>query len=468
MNTKDCTIVLLGATGDLARKKIIPALYTLFVQNKLGNSIIIGAALSDVTKEELLAQVLEHSSVVDKKSWNLFTQRFFYKSLDFGRLSDFEQLAEFVRAQQEIAQLPDNRLIYCATAAYFFCEITKNCAESGLARKVSAEEKIWHRIVYEKPFGKDLQSAHQINKIIAEHFNEQQIFRIDHYLTKELVANIALVRFTNCILEPLWNNRYIDQVQIILDEKTGVEGRGDYYDTYGALADVVQNHMMELLALVGMESPEKLGGDYIRTQRAKVLEKVKVVDVLLGQYDGYQKEEHVTPDSKTETFAAAYLRIDNPRWAGVPFYLKTGKCLDAKRTMIYIKFKQVDCLLSRACPGESNALTIEISPNSRFALTLNAKKPGKSNDVQPVQMELCSDTFVGPHMPEAYESLFEEIIRGEQLAVSVRFDEIEYAWNVVDTIKMRDAPVYSYEKGSRGPKELETEFERKHGMRWKL
>jgi len=468
MNTKDCVIIILGVTGDLARKKIIPALYMLFAHNKLGNSIIVGAALSDVTKETVLEQIQASSAHFQEATWKAFGERFFYHKLDFASSADFVALAAFVQQKQDAAKLTGNRLVYCATAAYFFSEITKNIACSGLVRKIAPQEKMWHRIVYEKPFGKDLQSAHKINRCIAEHFDEHQIFRIDHYLTKELVANIALTRFTNCILEPLWNNRYIDQVQIILDEKVGIEGRGAYYDNYGALADVVQNHMMELLALVGMEAPEKLSGDYIRTERAKVLAKVKVVDALLGQYTGYQAEEHVAKDSKTETFAALCLRIENPRWAGVPFYLKTGKCLDAKRTMIYIKFKKVDCLLSHACPSQANALTIEISPNSRFALTLNAKMQGRSDDVQPVQMELCSDTFIGPHMPEAYELLFEEIMRGEQLAVSVRFDEIEYAWNVIDTIRARNAPVYQYEKGSHGPKELEAEFERKHGMRWKV
>lgn len=466
LSGNDCTFVLFGATGDLARKKIFPALFHLLEKNKLGNSIIIGAAREAVTKEVLLERVKPFITNFNEQTWKLLTDRVFYFPINFEQEGDFEKLHTFVQACEKKSNLSGNRLFYCATAAYFFCTITKNLSESSLARRVGKKEKIWNRIVYEKPFGNDVQTAQEINTCIDTYYDEHQIFRIDHYLTKELVANIALVRFTNCVFEPLWNNRYIDHIQIILNEKVGMEGRGGYYDKYGALADVMQNHMMELLALVTMEAPEKLVGEYIRTQRALVLQKVKVVDALLGQYAGYTQEENIPADSKTETFAAAYLRIDNPRWAGVPFYLKTGKCLDNKETMIYIKFKQVDCLLAASCPSESNSLTIEISPQSRFALTLNAKKPGKSDAVQQVQMEICADTFFAPHMPEAYEMLLEEIIRGDQAAVSVRSDEIEYAWRAIDAIRALHLPLYTYEKNSKGPKEIQTNFERKHGMRW--
>jgi glucose-6-phosphate 1-dehydrogenase len=329
---------------------------------------------------------------------------------------------------------------------------------------VSNHNQIFQRIVYEKPFGNDLQSAHEINACIAAHFDEDQIFRIDHYLTKELVGNIALVRFTNIVFEPLWNNRYIDQVQIVFDEELCLDGRGLYYDKYGALSDVMQNHMMQLVALVAMESPEKLTGDYIRTARANVLKKVKVVDAVIGQYKSYAQEKDVAPDSKTETFAQVYLRIDNPRWAGVPFYLKTGKCLDKKETAIYIKFKQVDCLLTKACPSEPNYLTIEISPDPLFALTLNEKKVGKSDEVMPVQMEFTHNAL-GGQMTEAYETLFEEILKGEQ-SVSVRFDEIESAWKIIDAIRALKPSLYIYEKRSKGPEEAKKLFDDKHGMRW--
>ena len=446
----DCTIVLLGATGDLAKRKIFPALYQLFVKNKLGNSIIIGAALDEIDAIKMLENVKHFIKPIDDATWQAFSKRVFYKAINFNHEKDFDALNAFVTEQEKKAKLTGNRLVYCATAPYFYCTITNSLASSGLVKRIEKGE-IFQRIVYEKPFGHDLESAHEINMCIKQHFEECQVFRIDHYLTKELVGNIALVRFTNIVFEPLWNNRYIDQVLIVFDEEVCLDGRGLFYDKYGALADVMQNHMMQLVALIGMESPEKLTGDYIRAERAKVLQKVKVVDALIGQYRGYTQEKDVAPDSKTETFAQAYLRIDNPRWAGVPFYLKAGKCLDKKETAIYIKFKQVDCLLTKACPSEPNYLSIEISPNPLFALTFNAKKPGKSDEVMPVQMQFSHSTM-GNQIPEAYETLFEEILKGEQ-SVSVRFDEIEYAWKIIDAISARKPQLYLYDKRSKGPEE---------------
>ncbi len=495
----DCAIILLGATGDLATRKIFPALYTLFEKNKLGNSIIIGAALSDITATQLLENTKKFVKPRDEKKWQEFGDRVSYLPMNFSEQHDFAALAKFVAMQEKKAKLSGNRLVYCATAPYFYCTITNELAKSGLVKRSNAStgsartgnpfasieplkgvsgevsirasrsidpngKEIWQRIVYEKPFGHNLESAQEINACIAQHFDESQIFRIDHYLTKELVGNIALVRFTNIVFEPLWNNRYIDQVQIVFDEESGIDNRGPFYDKYGALADVMQNHMMQLVALIGMESPEKLTGEHIREQRARVLQKVKVVDALLGQYEGYQQEKGVAPDSKTETFSQVMLRIENPRWAGVPFYLKTGKCLDKKETAIYIKFKHVDCLLSKACPSETNYLAIEISPNPLFALTLNTKVPGKNNEVKPVQMTFANEAF-GVNQPEAYETLFEEILKGEQ-SVSVRFDEIEYAWKIIDSVRALKPSVYEYAKGSMGPQESKTQFEGKHGMRW--
>lgn len=457
-------IIILGATGDLARKKIFPALYQLFIQNKLGTSLIVGAALDQTTPEQLLVNTKKYVKDVDNEKWHEFGQRVLYQSINFSHEKDFDTLAAFVSKLEKQHKLSGNRLVYCSVAPYFYCTLTLGLAKSGLIKKLPKQAESWNRIVYEKPFGHDLQSAHEVNECIAANFEEHQIYRIDHYLTKELVGNIALVRFTNIIFEPLWNNRYIDQVQIVFDESEGIEGRGAFYDKYGAIADVMQNHMMQLVALIAMESPEKLSGDYIRTERAKVLQKVKVVDALIGQFKGYLKEPGVAADSKTETFAQVHLRIENPRWAGVPFYLKTGKLLNKKETAIYIKFKQVDCLLTRtACPTEPNYLTIEVSPDPVFALTLNAKRPGKSDQVMPVQMAFSHPSF--GMAPEAYETLFEEILKGEQ-SVSVRFDEIEYAWKIIDSIKQLKPHLYMYEPGSQGPVEQEFDFEKKHGMKW--
>lgn len=459
-------IIIFGATGDLARRKLIPALYQLLEQGALENVVIVGAALDDIPALEVLERARPFIKKPNDAVWLSLKEKFFYQPLNFSQVADYEKLNVFIEDLEKKYSLRGNRLVYCAAAAYFFSLITRYTGESKIIRRTPLLDKdIWHRIVYEKPFGHDLKSAHEINECIAAWLDESQVYRIDHYLTKELVSNISLIRFMNCVFQPIWDNRYIDQIQIILSEDICIEGRGAYYDYYGALCDVVQNHMLELLALMTMESPEMLIGDYIRTQRARVLEKVQFIDGLYGQYDGYTKENGVAPDSRTETFAALFLRIANPRWAGVPFYLKTGKCLDKAQTTIHVKFKQVDCLLAKNCPSDSNWLTIKIAPEATFSLSLNVKKPGSTTEMTSVAMEFCHSCIFGERTPEAYQVLLGEIMRGDT-SVSVRFDEIEYLWRVIDQAKRANIPLYSYKKGSTGPIEM-TSFEQKHGFRWR-
>ena len=461
----NCTFIVFGATGDLAKRKLIPALYRLLHEKKIEKCAIVGAAIDDVDASFVLNSAREFIEDIDETTWDILCNRVYYQKLNFKNIDDYKILNKVVQKAEKEHALPGNRMCYFAAAAHFFCDLTHNVAQSGIVKKREQGEKPWHRIVYEKPFGHDVQSAHEINTCIAKFFNESQIYRIDHYLTKEVVSNIALIRFTNCVFEPLWNNRYIDQVQISLSEQVCVGSRGAYYDHYGQLSDVVQNHMLELLALVSMEAPEWLAGDYVREQRAKVLQKVEVIDGFFAQYDGYAKEASVPLDSKTETFAALMLRVNNPRWAGVPFYLKTGKCLDKKEIVIHIKFKQVDCLLTKHCPSDSNWLSIKVTPDATFVLNLNAKKPGYTTELVQVGMEFCHSCVFGNRTAEAYEILFEEIIRGEQ-ASSVRSDEIEYAWKIIETVRSKNFPLYSYERGTQGPKQLD-DFARKHGIRWR-
>lgn len=462
---KNVTIVLFGATGDLSKRKIIPALHRFVAKKKLENVIIVGAAFDDVTSDQMINAAKPFVQDNEGQDWDTLRGISYYKKINFTEGDDFKALREFVEQCEQKHGIAGSRLFYLATGSNFFCPITHSITQVGLLQRREQKDPLWHRIVYEKPFGHDLQSAHEINECIANSVNETQVYRIDHYLTKEVVSNIAMIRFTNCVLEPLWSNRYIDQVQIILSESGSIEGRGSYYDAYGALRDVVQNHMLELLALICMESPEKLTGDYIRAERVKVLEKVRFIDGILGQYDGYQQEAYVKENSQTDTYASLKLAVDTPRWVGVPFYLKTGKCLDKKETIIHIKFKQVDCLLMRGCPTDSNWLTIQIAPEAIFLLTLNAKRPDSADQVMPVGMEFCHSCLFGLQTPEAYEVLFEEIMRGEQ-SISVRSDEIEYAWKLIDVIENQKLPLFRYTKGSIGPEE-EQQLAQKHGMRWR-
>jgi glucose-6-phosphate 1-dehydrogenase len=461
----DCLFIILGASGDLTKRKLVPALYKLIADKKIEKFVMVGAAVEAISIDSILDSAKPFVENSDPKIWQILQEASFYQQLDFCNKDDFSALHETVTKLEKKYNLSGNRIIYLAAASQFYSVITEHLSLSGLAKKFFKGDKTIHQIVYEKPFGHDLQSAHQINECIAASYDEKQIYRIDHYLTKELVGNIALMRFTNAVLEPLWDNRFIDNVQIVLSEKVGIEDRGAYYDNYGALKDMVQNHMLELVALIGMESPEWLSGEHIRTERARVLEKIRIIDVVLGQYEGYKDEKYVDQNSVTETFALVCLMIDNPRWAGVPFYLKTGKCLDKKETVIHIKFKQVDCLLARSCPSESNHLTIQIFPEAIFSMSLNVKKPGVANEVIPVKMEFCHSCMFGTVTPEAYEVIFEEILRREN-SISVRFDEIESAWKVIDTIKSLKASVHTYKKGGKGPREME-DFAKKHGMRWR-
>lgn len=461
----DVTVIIFGASGDLTRRKLLPALYQLVVHKKMTNFAIIGAAINQLTVAELYEKAREFIGQIDESIWQFMQERTVYERIDFNNAVDFKNLAKRITTLEKELQLKGNRLIYIAAAANFFCAITEHSAAAKLIERTKEGVVPWHRIIYEKPFGHDLASANEINACIEKVVDESQVYRIDHFLTKELVSNIALIRFTNCVFEPLWSNRYIDQVQIIISEELGIENRGAYYDKYGALADVMQNHLLELLALIGMESPEKLTGNYIRSKRVEVLKKVEVIDGILGQFAGYTQEKFVNPSSTTETFAALFLRVNNPRWAGVPFYVKTGKCLQKRETVIHIKFKQVDCLLTHSCPVPSNWLTIQVTPEATFSLTLNVKKPGRNELVVPVAMEFCHSCLFGTQIPQAHEVILEEVMKGEQ-SISVRFDEIEWAWRIIDTVRAHQFPLYNYPCESNGPKELE-EFEQKHGMRWR-
>ncbi|MBL4588009.1 glucose-6-phosphate dehydrogenase [Candidatus Babeliales bacterium] len=458
------TFIIMGASGDLTKRKLIPSIYALLHHKKIKSFAIIGAALTDTTAEEILEKAA--GFIPDKKPeiWQQLVDSFSYHKADFYRDSDYQNLHEQIIAIEKEKGLAGNRIFYFATMPEHFAPITNKLAIHGMAKRNGHKQTPWTRVVYEKPFGNNFQSAQAINEQIARVFHEEQVFRIIHYLGKEIVGNIALIRFTNLFFQPLWNNQYIESVEIGINEKIGIEGRGEYYDRNGILKDVVQNHLLQMLALVAMEPPEKLIGESIRDEKAKVLKKTKVESVLLGQYEGYKEENCVNPVSKTATFAALKLSIDNDRWRGVPFFLKTGKSLPKKEAAIHIKFRQSTCLLTENCPVDSNYLTISIEPDEGFFLEINAKKPGLNYAITPVTMNFCHKSLFGPNTTEAYEALLTDVIRGDQ-SVFVRADEIEHAWKIIGNIDNSSVP-YPYAPGSQGPQELQV-WSDKMKIRWR-
>lgn len=452
----------MGATGDLAKLKLIPAIYTLLKLNTVSKVSLIGVARSDVTMSSILDEAKKNIKNIDEEVWRKLYNSAHYQKLDFTNLSDFESLKNKIVEIESAEGLSGNRLFYLATLPEHFESATINLAKTGL---VNNKSDSWQRVLYEKPFGEDLVSAKRINKTIDKVFAEKNVYRVDHYLGKELVGDIALLRFTNRVLEPLWNNKHIDSVQIIRDEDFGIKNRGNYFDKYGAVKDMFQNHILQMLSLVAMESPKFISGEYLRDQKVKVLKKVKVRDILLGQYENYTQEKGVVSSSETETFFAAKLEINNSRWKGVPFFVRSGKNLGQKQAVIHIRFKPVDCLLSKSCPSDSNYLTIRIEPNEGFSFELNSKSLRKGFEIETVNMEYCHHCEHGENTPEAYETLLEQAIAGEQ-SVFVRNDEVELAWKIVDKIKMKDLSVYKYPIGSTGPKEL-ADWNKKNKITWK-
>jgi len=467
----EAIFIILGATGDLAKRKLIPAIYKLVEDKKIDKLAIIGVAFSDKTIDQILENSKKFIPKINAKVWNKIKQVSTYQQLDFYNSKGYLKLKELIEKLEKKHNIKDNKIFYLATLPEHFEVITKNLAKHEIVTKHKTKDGCkkckhpWSRIVYEKPFGTELKSARKINKAILALFHEKQIYRIDHFLGKELVSNIALVRFTNRIFEPLWNNKHVDSVQIIMKEKIGLEGRGGFYDKYGAIKDVVQNHMLQILALVAMEAPERLEAKSIRDAKVKVLKKTTIDSTILGQYQGYKKEEKVDPKSKTETFAALKLLINNKRWKDVPFYLITGKYLAKTDISIHIKFKMVKCLLEKCCPQDSNYLTIKIQPEEGFYLELNTKKPRTAHQILPIEMNFCHSCMFGPNTPAAYETLLCDVIKGDQSAF-VRSDEIEESWKIVEKINRKKLKQHSYQKGSNGPKELKL-LDKTREIKWR-
>ncbi|HLC93340.1 MAG TPA: glucose-6-phosphate dehydrogenase [archaeon] len=458
------SFIILGATGDLAQKKLFPALHGLLKMKRLGDDFfVVGAGRKDYAREAFVEEVKKNIPKINEEAWGKLSERIYYFQLDFDQPdSQFVKLGEFIAQAEEKHNTKGNRLFYLATLPSHFKGIADNIKKNGLAETKEG----WCRVVFEKPFGSDQKSARELNNTLTKVFDEKQIYRIDHYLGKELVQSIGILRAGNRIFSPIWNKENIDHVQINLIENFGVGTRGNFYDTQGALKDVGQNHLLQLLCLTAMEIPTRFDEKCIRNEKVKILKKAKISkdDVVLGQYEGYLDEVGVKKGSQTETYFAMKLLINNRRWKGVPFYLRSGKNLDKKFASIYIRFKEPNYTVFENQQLNPNYLVIQIQPDDGMLVQLNGKVPGEKMKIQPVKMTFCHECAFGPNTPQAYETLLHEAIAGDQSAF-IRADEVEYSWKVFDKITKKKPAVRKYAKGSSGPKEAE-EMIQKNGREW--
>jgi glucose-6-phosphate 1-dehydrogenase len=444
--------VIFGSTGDLARNKLLPAFYNLIQNTDFPSSFkIIAIGRKDYTNEEYLSEI--YGAIIDKVRtfergiWECLSDRIDYLKMDLTHQEDYRLLGEALEGCHEMLGV-QNTIYYYATAPEFFPLISEHLVHYGLNKF----ETGYQRVVIEKPFGYDLSTAKKYNQTLNDAFSEESIFRIDHFLGKEMIQNIFYLRFTNIVFEKVWDHNSIKSVQIIADELSGIENRGGYYDKSGALRDMVQNHLLQMLALVGMDSPDNLGDRNMVDKKLKVLEKVRISDeIILGQYLGYSDEKDITPDSNTETFVALKCFIDNDRWMDTPFFLRTGKKLNSKATEIIIEFKDNECCKFLG-DIKNNVLVIKVQPEEGLYFRFNAKAPGVMNRIQTNALDYCQTCNIAYRSPEAYEKLLDEITKGDQTLFS-SWRELEISWRIIDQIadKKSSLVVHTYDKGSTGP-----------------
>ncbi|MBC1795239.1 glucose-6-phosphate dehydrogenase [Listeria booriae] len=467
-------ITIFGGTGDLANRKLYPSLYHLFTKGFLKeNFAVIGTARRPWTNDFFREKVVESLKGIEEEGFDPqdFASHFYYQSHDVTNRESYVQLKNLSDELDKKYELQGNRLFYLAMAPNFFGTIASRLKSEGFV-----DNDGFSRLIIEKPFGRDLASAQELNESLRQAFAENEIYRIDHYLGKEMIQNISVIRFANSIIESLWNNRYIDNVQVTLSETLGVEDRGRYYEESGALRDMVQNHILQIVSLLAMEPPIKLTTQEIRHEKVRALRSLRVIEgedvykyFVRGQYgpgtvdgeqlEGYRQAENVDPDSNTETFVAAKLMIDNFRWSGVPFYIRTGKRLAKKATQIAIQFKSVPMNLfggQQSLAG--NVLVIHIQPDEGITLHMNVKEPGQGMLTMPINLNYAHSSPDGMNTPEAYEKLIQDCLNGDATYFS-HWDEVSLSWNFVDKV----ANVWSntkehfpnYTSGTMGPKEAD-------------
>ena len=487
------TVVLFGATGDLAHRKVFPALYQLWRTHLLPHEfVVVAIGRRPYDDETFRAEIRDslgqysRSLPLDEEAWASFSEHICYQRLDFADPGGFDSLSERLDALDGERGTRGNRLFYLATQPSQFAEIVAQLGRAGLDHE--RHDGGWRRVVIEKPFGHDLDSARRLNREVGKVFRESQVYRIDHYLGKETVRNLLVFRFGNGIFEPLWNRRYVDHVQITVAESIGIETRGAFYEETGASRDVLQNHLLQLVSLIAMEPPATFEADALRDEKVKVLRAIgtrrpdPATEVVRGQYgpgwvaatevSGYRQEAGVDPGSETETFVAARLTIDDWRWSGVPFYIRTGKRLPKRATEIAIQFREVPHHLFRdeAVDPEPNLLAIHIQPDEGIMLRFGAKVPGLGMAIRPVTMDFTYGSAFSVDSPDAYETLILDALQGDA-SLFTRADEVEEAWSIIDPIVQAWAhepgpPFPNYAAGTWGPVAAD-ELLTREGRRWR-
>jgi len=474
----DCALVIFGANGDLTKRKLLPALYRLAYERRLPDSFaIVGNSRTEMTDEafrqkmyESVKQFLEDSPF-DEDLWNTFVRNIYYVS---GDLNDPKLYTELKTKLDALAR--PNVLYYLSTQPSYYGPVIEALGAAGLGRST---DRGWQRVVIEKPFGHDLDSARALNARVHSVFPEEQVYRIDHYLGKETVQNITAFRFGNGIFEPLWNRRYVNYIQITAAESIGVEGRGAYYQEAGALRDMIQNHLLQVMATVAMEPPAAFEQDQMRDERAKLLRSVKIMKpdevsfhAVAGQYRGFREEKGVDANSQTNTFAAATFFVDNWRWAGVPFYIRSGKKMPKRTTDIAIQFNSAPHALFSSDDGRAprpNLLILRIQPEEGISLRFLSKYPGSGMRLRPVSMDFNYGSSFGERSPSAYETLLLDAMVGDA-TLYTRQDMVEASWKVVTPIlenwTERSFDFPNYDPGSWGPAESDAMLAR-NGHKWR-